>query len=145
MIAVRLTCEAIWQAKVADMLKVITNRTGNVVTLRIQGRIVRGETDRLRTAVVSHPDASVIVLDLARVHTVDAGGLGLMLELREYAESRGVEFKLTNVTELVRRIIELTRLDSVFDVTYASESAARSSFVRFGSQMHSSCCRYART
>ena len=126
------------------MLKVISNRTGNVVALSIQGRIVRGETDRLRTAVVSQPDASVIVLDLARVHTVDAGGLSLMLELREYAESRGVEFKLRNVTNLVRGIMELTRLDSVFDVTYASESAARSSFVRFGPQIQNSCCAYAR-
>ena len=71
----------------------------------------------MRSAVMAQVDVSVIVLDLAHVNTIDAGGLGVMLELRDYTESRGVEFRLENVTNLVRRIMEITKLDSVFKIS----------------------------
>ncbi len=83
----------------------------------IEGKIVRGDTDALRSAVLALADTSVVVLDLAHVNTIDAGGLGVMLELREQTESRGIEFRLENVTQLVRRILEITKLDSVFRIS----------------------------
>jgi len=62
------------------------------------------------------------VLDLARVNTIDAGGLGVMLELRADAESRGVEFRLRNVNRLVKQIFTITRLDSVFGISKEGET-----------------------
>ena len=99
------------------MLKVQTAKFGNVALLCVEGRIVRGETDALRNAVLTHVDTSVVVLDLAHVNTIDAGGLGVMLELREETESRGIEFRLDHVTQLIRRILEITKLDSVFNIS----------------------------
>ena len=103
------------------MLKVQTTNFGNVAVLCVQGRIVRGETEALRNAFLSQLNASAVVLDLAGVSTIDAGGLGLMLELREYAESRGIEFRLRSVSKLVKRILEITRLDAVFKVATERE------------------------
>jgi anti-anti-sigma factor len=71
----------------------------------------------LHSAVLAQVDASVVVLDLARVNTIDAGGLGVMLELREHTESKGIELRLENVTKLVRQILEITKLDSVFEIS----------------------------
>ncbi len=122
------------------MLKVHTSRSTSVAVLCVQGRVIRGETEKLRAAVVSQLDASVIVLDLARVNTIDAGGLGVLLELRGYAESRGVEFRLRNVTKLVRRILEITKLDSVFEVTCEVETFAPIKLSQFGSQMQVASC-----
>ena len=99
------------------MLNVHTAKFGNVALLCVEGRIVGGETDALRNAVLAHVDTSVVVLDLAHVNTIDAGGLGVMLELREETESRGIEFRLEHVTQLVRRILEITKLDSVFNIS----------------------------
>ena len=103
------------------MLKVHTRKSGNVTVLCVQGRIVRGETDALRNAVLSGADASAMVLDLGRVSLIDAGGLGVMLELRRHLESQGIEFRLRNVTKLVRQVLEITRLDSVFEISSESE------------------------
>ena len=103
------------------MLKVHARNLGNVAILCLQGRIVNGETAPLRNAVDSQSKVSAVVLDLARVSTVDAGGLGVMLELRAQTESRGVGFKLINVTRFVRSVFEITHLDSVFEVTPAAE------------------------
>jgi len=55
------------------MLKVHTTNFGNVAVLCVQGRIVRGETDVLRRAVLAQANATVVVFDLARVNIIDAG------------------------------------------------------------------------
>ena len=103
------------------MLKVHTRNSGNVAVLCVQGRIVNGETASLRDAVNSQSRVGTVVLDLARVSTIDASGLGLMLELRRQSLAKGIRFKLMNVTNLVSRVLEVTQLDAVFDITSQSE------------------------
>jgi len=83
--------------------------------------MVRGETAALRNTVHSQSGVSALVLDLARVGIVDAGGLGVMLELREETQAKGIDFKLMNVTKLLGAVLEITRLNSVFEVTSAAE------------------------
>lgn len=103
------------------MLKVHAKNLGTVAVLCLQGQIVNGETEILRHAMHSLSEVSAVIFDLARVTTVDAGGLGVMLELREQAESKGIRFELMNVTRLVSRVLEITRLDSVFQITSGVE------------------------
>jgi anti-anti-sigma factor len=75
-------------------------------------------------------DLAVVVLDLAGVTAIDAGGLGLLLELREQAQSRGIEFRIKNATKLVKRVLEITRLNSVFETL----SEAPMPLIDFGGQ-----------
>jgi len=110
-----------FEEKEMVMLNVHARNLGTVAVLCLQGRMVRGETTALRKAVNSQSRVSAVVLDLARVSTVDAGGLGVMLELREQTQSKGIDFKLMNVTKLVSRVLEITRLNSVFEVTSGAE------------------------
>ncbi len=103
------------------MLKVHAKNLGTVAVLCLQGQIVNGETEILRNAVSSLSETSAVILDLARVTIVDAHGLGVMLELRERTHAKGIRFKLMNVTKLVSRVLEVTRLDSVFQITSGVE------------------------
>ena len=103
------------------MLKVHTRKLGNVAVVSVQGRIVNGETASLREEVDSQSRVNTVLLDLGRVSTIDASGLGLMLEMREQAQSKGMRFKLMNVTRLVSRVLEITKLDSVFEIAPAIE------------------------
>jgi len=112
------------------MLKVHAKRLGKVAILCLRGRIVNGETTALRRAVDSQSDISTVVLDLARVNTIDAGGLGVMLELQQQTQSKGIHFKLVNVTKLVSRVLEITRLNSVFEVTSGAEILSAASLGR---------------
>ena len=103
------------------MLNVHAKKLGTVAVLFLQGQIVNGETEILRSAVQSLSEVSAVKLDLARVTTIDAHGLGVLLALREQAESKGIRFELMNVTKQVSRVLELTRLDSVFQITAGVE------------------------
>jgi len=57
----------------------------------------------------------MLVIDLARVERIDAGGLGVLLGLREPARSRAITEKRMNATKRVEEILELTHLQSVFE------------------------------
>ena len=103
------------------MLKVQAKNLGNVAVLSLQGQIVNGETEILRSAMQSVSEVSAVKLDLALVTTVDAGGLGTMLELRAQAEAKGIRFELMNVTRRIRMLLELTRLDTVFQIATGVE------------------------
>ena len=99
------------------MLKVQAEKFGSVAVLSLQGQFVNGETEILRNSVHSLAATSAVILDLSRVTTVDAGGLGVMLALREQVEAKGIHFKLMNIPSQVGRVLEITRLDSVFQIT----------------------------
>ena len=122
------------------MLKVHARNLGNVAFLCMQGQIVNGETEPLRKAVYSQSDVSTVVLDLAQVSTVDAGGLGVMLELREQVQAKGISFKIMNVSKLVGQVLEVTRLDSVFEVTSGVEFFPAVSRRRSASVMKLASC-----
>jgi anti-anti-sigma factor len=122
------------------MLKVNAKNWGNVAILCLRGRMVNGETTSLRHAANSHPNVSALVLDLARVSTIDAAGLGVMLELRHQAESKGVQFKLMNVTRLVHRVLEITHLTAVFEITSEREILAAGSRGRETSAAQFAAC-----
>jgi anti-anti-sigma factor len=103
------------------MLKIQAKNWGTIAVLSLQGQIVNGEMEILRNAVQVLPQVSAIKLDFARVTTVDAGGLGTMLALREQLQAKGIRFELMNVNRRIRTVLELTRLDSVFQMTVAVE------------------------
>ncbi len=98
------------------MLKITVQKLGDTSILRCHGRIVSSEAGSiLHQAVLSQPHSRMLVLDLARVERIDAGGLGMLLGLRESARSSGIMFKLMNATKSVEEILELTHLQRVFE------------------------------
>ena len=103
------------------MLTLQAKKLDTVVVLSLQGKIVNGETEILNDAIGTLSELSAVKLDLARVTTVDARGLGVMLELRQHAEAKGIRFELMNVTKWVSRVLEISRLDTVFQITSGVE------------------------
>jgi anti-anti-sigma factor len=97
------------------MLKVHAKKWDAVEVLCLEGQIINGDTEVLRGAVQLASDAGDIILDLANVTIVDAHGLGVLLQLREEILARGIHFELINVNERLRRILQITRLDTVFE------------------------------
>ena len=99
------------------MLKVHTKNLDTVTVLCLQGQIVNGETEVLRRAVHSVSESTAVILDLARVTTVDARGLGVMLELRQQLADKGIRLKLINLSSPISRVMEITHLDSFFQIS----------------------------
>jgi anti-anti-sigma factor len=101
------------------MLKVTSQKFGNVVILRCQGKIVRGQETAILRAAAEQKRRDVI-LDLSQVDAIDAGGLGALLSLR----AAGICLKLMDPTVRVRAILSLTRLDSIFKICESESTDA---------------------
>ena len=104
------------------MLRATVQQLGDVSVLCCRGRIVTGEAySTLRDTAMSQGQARLLVLDLAGVDHVDAGGLGVLLGLREWTRANAIRFKLMNVMNRVEQILELTALDRVFEFCSARD------------------------
>ena len=98
------------------MLKVNTKNLGAVKVLCLEGQIITGDTETLRSAVEAVSGASDIILELSNVTIVDAHGLGVLLQLREQTLARGARFELRNVNNPLNKVFQITRLNTVFDI-----------------------------
>lgn len=91
------------------MLKVFVNHVGNAAVLQCEGRIVRGEESRLLCAAIGSSEA---ILDLSGVESIDAAGVGMLVSL----QAAGVYLTLLNPNEAVSAVLNLTGLETVFDI-----------------------------
>ena len=106
------------------MLKVHAKKLDAVEVLALEGRIVTGHTDILRSVSQLASDSNELILDLSNVTTVDAHGLGVLLQLREQALIRGIRMELRNLNQHLYRVFEITRLHTVFSIESAEFSPA---------------------
>ena len=108
------------------MLRIGAEHSADTTTLRCFGRIVAGaEADSLQDAVVGLANKRVITVDLAGVDSIDAAGLGLLAFLQQLGCAVGFELQFTNPSPRVREVLELTRLDSVLEVSNSEDLAGR--------------------
>jgi anti-sigma B factor antagonist len=106
-------------------LRIETSFSGEVAVLRCRGRIVIRDEASALSEIVSlllkdHPH---VVLNLAAVESVDSGGLGAMVVLHMWARGCGRTMKYCCISEPVRHLLTLTKLDSLFEVHATEEDA----------------------
>ena len=99
------------------MLKVNPKKLGAIAVLCLQGRLVISELAALRGATEDLTNIRVLILDLTCVSLIDAAGLGALLQLRKEFKDKGIQLKLMNAAERVTQILEITRLNTVFETT----------------------------
>lgn len=66
---------------------------------------------------------STVVIDLAGVGYMDSSGVASLVKLLSRVRQKGVSLKLAALTDRVRNIFEITRLDSVFEIHGTREEA----------------------
>ena len=93
-------------------------RIDDVAVVRCSGRMVRGAAlDEFRREIESLDRLRMLVLDLSEIQQVDAGGLGTLLLVRRWTTLNFARLKLVNPPVFFRRMLEATRLSSVFEIS----------------------------
>jgi anti-sigma B factor antagonist len=116
-------------------LSLDTREVGRVTIVHCNGRIVAGSaSDSLREHVAwLLRDRRSIVLHLGEVGFIDSSGLGTMVRALTSTRQAHGDLKLCNVPEFVRRVLEMSRLTTVFDA-HESEEKAVAAFYRPGAR-----------
>lgn len=101
------------------MLRIEIQSRNGVATLQCSGRIVFGfEAEMLRTMVQSRPESSFRI-SLAGVEKIDATGLGLLVELQNWARNTQRDLILLDLSEPIWRLVILTKLCAWLEISYS--------------------------
>jgi anti-sigma B factor antagonist len=105
-------------------------RVGDVAVVDLDGRITLGEStgllrDNFRQLLAQ--GTKKIVLNLAGVSYMDSAGLGELVGAYTTAKNQGGGVKLLNAQKRLRDLLQITKLQTVFD-TYDDEQQAVNSF-----------------
>lgn len=85
--------------------------------LFVSGEVDLANSPHLRKTVLSALKTNPKVLvDLSAVSYIDSSGIAALVEGLQLANDRKKVFLLTNISGQVRSILELARLDQVFDI-----------------------------
>jgi anti-sigma B factor antagonist len=111
----------------------VTNReVDGVSVLTLYGRIVFGEENNaLREGVKSliAEGKKKIVLDMKNIDYIDSSGLGTLVAAHLSAHTQGAAMRLCNLGRKFSKVLQLTKLMTVFQV-YSTEAAAIASFAK---------------
>jgi anti-anti-sigma factor len=98
------------------MLRINIQNEGATAILHCSGRVVFGlEVETLRSIAKSRAERHLLV-DLKNIETMDACGLGLLVELQHWAAEEHHSLTFVNASEFVLRLILLTGLQRVLAV-----------------------------
>lgn len=99
-------------------LSLETRQHGDVVIVYCQGRIVyRDEAVALSRLVGEVLQNRVkVVLDLSGVSSIDSAGIGELVLLHTWAQAKNADLKCATPSPFVRDLLDLTHLNSFFDV-----------------------------
>ena len=113
----------------------ITESEGRLV-LSLEGEIDLEQAGAVRRALLdSLKKGRHILVDLSRVTYIDSSGIASLVEGLQVARKQKVDLALVAVSQRVRRVLELARLDKVFPIhaDLASATAAGSPSTADGS------------
>jgi anti-sigma B factor antagonist len=110
-------------------LKLHVDRAGDVAVLRCEGPIISGpEAECLEEKVgLILWETKYLVLVVSGVPRVDSGGLGLLVRLLMRTRQAGGDLKLASPPPFITRLLEMTRLSTLFGI-FPSEREAVVSF-----------------
>lgn len=113
----------------AAQLEIAETRAGDVTVLTLSGRLVADEEDIL---FAQHVDGLVaagrtrVVVDFHDVTCIDSGGVGTLVAKFLSVRRRGGDMRLVRVTDRTRRVLEITRLLTVFQIFDSAAEAIHS-------------------
>lgn len=100
-------------------MQITTHSTDNQTTLVLHGRFDFHTHRDFRCAYeqpLENQQVQGIVIDLAGVEYLDSSALGMLLLLRERAESQGKSVTLARMHGIVKQVLDVANFDKIFSM-----------------------------
>jgi anti-sigma B factor antagonist len=95
---------------------------GEVLVYQIQGEINISTSPELKKQFDKQA-AKKTVVDLSKVTYIDSSGLATLVEMLKKTKGQGGSLGLAGMSEKVRSLFEITKLDKLFSIFPTSEQA----------------------
>ena len=113
-----------------------TRKAGDIAILDISGRLTIGEPVLLLHETIRQllaDGAPNVILHLGEVNYIDSAGLGELITTHTSCRNRSGQAKLLNLSKIVKDLLQMTKLLTVFDC-HDNEAKAIESFGVKGAQ-----------
>jgi len=96
-----------------SILSCVTESGEGASLLACPQDLTRGREARLLSLALPMIKRNGLVLDLSRVQSIDASGVGLLVFLRQCADRSGTQLVLVNPSARVREMLALVHLNQI--------------------------------
>ena len=106
-----------------------TQTTNNgIVLVRAEGQLIVGNRQELKNLVTERLEAGErrFVIDFSRTGYIDSSGLGALVTISKQVREQGGEMRLAGLNDDLRTLFELTKLDTLFQISDTRERALES-------------------
>lgn len=104
------------------------SKNGDVVVVEIEGQLIVSNRQELKQRVLDEAEAGArkVLVDFARTGYIDSAGLGVLVSLAKRLRELGGDIRLANLNDDLQTLFELTKLDTLFQISDSRERALES-------------------
>ncbi len=104
------------------------HRQGDITVLDVEGQLIVGNRQELKQKVLEelNDGERKFLIDFDRTGYIDSSGLGVLVSLSKKIREQGGELRLANLNEDLRTLFELTKLDTLFQISSSRDEALAS-------------------
>ena len=99
-------------------LRIETTETDGGQAIKVEGEVDLSSSPELRTAILkaTAKGKGTVAVDLSRVPYMDSSGVATLVEGLKSVCQEGADFILVAPSAAVMKVLQLSRLDTVFDI-----------------------------
>lgn len=100
----------------------------DVTVLDVEGQLIVGNRQELKKKVLDELESGErkFLIDFDRTGYIDSSGLGVLVSLSKKIREQGGELRLANLNADLRTLFELTKLDTLFQISNSRDEALAS-------------------
>jgi len=110
-------------------MELTSREDGDITILTVTGDLVIGEPEttfkKTVTQLLEEGRVNLLV-DLSKVGFLDSSGLGALVRALTQSQKEGGQTKLLGANDQIRKLLQMTKLDSVFELHEDLETAVTS-------------------
>lgn len=103
-------------------------RQGDVVVIEVEGQLIVSNRQELKQRVLDETEggARKVLVDFEKAGYIDSSGLGVLVSLAKRLRELGGDLRLANLNDDLQTLFELTKLDTLFQISDTRERAIES-------------------
>lgn len=100
----------------------------DITVIDVEGQLIVGNRQELKQKVLQELESGgrKFLIDFSQTGYIDSSGLGVLVSLSKKIREQGGELRLANLNEDLRTLFELTKLDTLFQISRSREDALTS-------------------
>jgi anti-sigma B factor antagonist len=104
------------------------NKQNDITIVAVEGQLIVGNRQELKQKVLQELEGGgrKFLIDFSGTGYIDSSGLGVLVSLSKKIREQGGELRLAALNEDLRTLFELTKLDTLFQISNSRDEALSS-------------------